>query len=79
MYLCISGFLSDSPEDDSLKFVLDLDNSFSEEIIKSLDHRSLNAMVETKWLLASEQFAQKSKIVGQSLPTHLKLFIGVEA
>ncbi|APC17683.1 hypothetical protein BLL42_18825 [Pseudomonas frederiksbergensis] len=79
MYLCISGFLPDSAEDDSLHFELDLDGSFNDEIVQLLGHRNLNAMAEGEWLLADEQAAQISKIIGQSLPTHLKLFIGVEA
>lgn len=79
MYLCISGFLPDSAEDDSLKFELDLDGSFNDEIVHLLGHRNLNAMAEGEWLLTSEQAGQVSKVIGQSLPTHLKLFIGVEA
>lgn len=79
MYLCICGFLADSAEDDSLKFELDLDSSFNDQILQLLGHRSLNAMAECEWLLASEQAAQISEIIGQSLPANLKLFIGVEA
>ena len=79
MYLCISGFLLDSTEDDSLKFELDIDGSFNEQIVQFLGHRSLNAMAECEWLLTSEQVAHLSSIIGQPLPTDLKLFIGVEA
>lgn len=79
MYLCISGFLPDSSEDDSLKFELDLGDSFNNEIVDLLGHKSLNVMAEAEWLLAGEQVAQISGIIGQLLPAHLKLFIGVEA
>jgi hypothetical protein len=79
MYLCISGFLPDNAEDDSLKFELDLDGSFNEQILQFLGHNSLNAMAEGEWLLANEQVTQISLIIGQSLPANLKLFIGVEA
>jgi hypothetical protein len=79
MYLCISGFLPDSAEDDSLKFELDLDASFNDRIVQLLGHRSLNSMAEGEWLLAREQVTQVSELIGQSLPTNLKLFIGVEA
>lgn len=79
MHLCINGFLPDGFDDDSLKFELDLDGSFTDEIMKLLGHKNLNAMAEAEWLLAKEQIAQISEIIGQSLPTHLKLFIGVEA
>ncbi|VVO09749.1 pyocin S6 family toxin immunity protein [Pseudomonas fluorescens] len=57
MYLCIGGFLPDSAEDDSLKFELDLDDSFNDEIVQLLGYRSLNAMAEGEWLLATEQAA----------------------
>jgi len=79
MYLCIHGFLPDNDEDDSLKFELDIDGSFNEQIVQPLGHRSLNAMAECEWLLTSEQVAHLSSIIGQPLPTDLKLFIGVEA
>jgi hypothetical protein len=79
MYLCISGFLLDSREDDSLKFELDIDRSFNEEIVRLLGHQSLNAMAEYEWLLTIEQISQLSLITGHPLPTDLKLFIGVEA
>nr|WP_256577481.1 pyocin S6 family toxin immunity protein [Pseudomonas sp. R37(2017)] len=46
MYLCISGFLPDSSEDDSLKFELELDSSVNDEIVNLLGHKSLNAMAE---------------------------------
>lgn len=78
MYLCINGFLPDSVEDDSLKFELDLDSSFNDEIVQLLGHGNLNAMAEGEWLLTGEQAVKISNIIGQSLPTHLKLFIGVE-
>ncbi|WP_085726488.1 pyocin S6 family toxin immunity protein [Pseudomonas sp. R37(2017)] len=78
MHICISGFLLDTSEDDSLKFELDLDSSLNEEIATLLGHKSLNAMAEGEWLMSSEQIAQVSKAIGQSLPTHLQLYIGLE-
>lgn len=79
MYLCISGFLLDSTEDDSLKFELDVDGLFNEQIVQLLGHRNINAMAEGEWLLTSAQIAKLSLIIGQPLPTDLKLYIGVEA
>lgn len=75
--MCISGFLLDSSEDDSLKFELDLEKSLNNEIIQLLGHKSLNAMAECEWLLTAEQTAKISKIIQQPLPTDLKLYIGV--
>ncbi|MFJ2333434.1 pyocin S6 family toxin immunity protein [Pseudomonas helleri] len=79
MHLCISGFLPESSEDDSLKFEHDLDSSLNDHIVQLLGHKTLNAMAEGEWLLTNEQIAHISEITGVSLPTDLKLFIGVEA
>ena len=78
MHLCISGFLLETSEDDSLKFEHDLDSSFNGQIVQFLGHKNLNAMAEGQWLLTDEQMAHLSEITGVSLPTDLKLFIGVE-
>ena len=79
MYLCVDGFLLDSTEDDSLQFELEINRSLTEEIVKLLGHRSINAMAAGQWRLSDEQITQLSSIIGHSLPTDLKLFIGVEA
>ena len=79
MYLCVDGFLLDSTEDDSLQFELEITRSLTEEIVKLLGHRSINAMAAGQWRLSDEQITQLSSIIGHSLPTDLKLFIGVEA
>jgi hypothetical protein len=77
LYLCISGFLRGVNVDDSLKFDLDLKESYNSRILQLLGHRSLNAMAEGEWLLTKEQVIEISKIIGESLPTDLDLFIGV--
>lgn len=79
MYLCISGYLPDDDEDDSLKFDLDLDKSFNDQIVQFLGHTNLNAMAEGEWSLMREQVVEISETIGQSLPTNLDLFIGVLA
>ncbi|MPQ69662.1 MULTISPECIES: pyocin S6 family toxin immunity protein [unclassified Pseudomonas] len=78
MYLCISGFLPDNADDDSLKFELDLDIRFNEKVMRLLGYENLNVMAEGEWLLSGEQLEQISELIGQSLPTHLKMFIGLE-
>lgn len=78
MYLCISGFLPNNPEDDLIKFELDVDHSFNDQIVQALGHKSINAMAEGEWLLTREQVARISEILGLELPTDLKLFVGVE-
>lgn len=79
MYLCITGFLPDNPEDDLLKFELDLDSCVNEQVVQLLGHRSLNSMAEGEWPLTEEQITQISAFINQPLPTDLKLFIGVYA
>lgn len=79
MYLCISGFLPDSAEDDSLKFELDLSSSFNDQIVQLLGHQSLNEMASGEWLLTTEEAQQIALLINQPIPSDLKLFIGVEA
>ena len=79
MYLCISGFLPNNSDDDLIKFELDVDGSFNDQILKVLGHKSLNSMAEGEWLLTDEQIKLVSGIIGQALPSDLKLLIGVEA
>lgn len=79
MYLCISGFLPDSAEDDSLKFELDLNASFNDQIVKLLGHKSLNEMASGEWLLTTEEVQQIALLINQPIPSDLDLFIGVEA
>jgi hypothetical protein len=78
MYLCISGFLPNNSDDDLVKFELDVEGSFNDHILKVLGHKSLSSMAEGEWLLTDEQITLVSGIIGQVLPSDLKLFIGVE-
>ena len=79
VYPCISGFLEDSSEDESLKFELDLDESHIQEILPILALQSINEMAAGEWLLSTEQIMKLSTLVGRPLPTDLQLFIGLEA
>jgi hypothetical protein len=78
MHLCISGFLPNNSDDDLIKFELDVDGYFNDQVLKVLGHKSLNSMAEGEWLLTDEQITLVSGIIGQVLPSDLKLFIGVE-
>lgn len=66
-----------SSEDDSLKFQLEIDSSFNEQIVEALNHRSLNEMAEGDLPLEGNQAALLSAIIGEPLPSDLKLVIGV--
>lgn len=39
MHLCISIFLCDSAEDSSLKYELDVDSAFNDQIVQLLGHK----------------------------------------
>lgn len=79
MYLEINGFLPNNDPDDSLKYELAVDNALTDQIVSVLGHKSLNAMAAAEWPLTSDQIAELSSLIGQRLPSHLALFIGVVA
>ncbi|QQZ42467.1 hypothetical protein IF690_02700 [Pseudomonas sp. SK3(2021)] len=78
MYLCITGFLPNNAEDDSLKYELDVNAAFNDQIVQLLGHESLETMAEGLWPLTNEQVAQISELIGQVLPSDLEMLIGVE-
>ncbi|CAD5201055.1 pyocin S6 family toxin immunity protein [Pseudomonas sp. FEN] len=79
MYLCLTGFLPNNDEDDSLKFELCLDPSHNEKIVSLLGYKNLNAMAEGLWDLSDSQVREISALIGKELPTDLEMLIGVEA
>ncbi|MCU1760275.1 pyocin S6 family toxin immunity protein [Pseudomonas sp. 14P_8.1_Bac3] len=78
MYLCISGFLSDSSDDTSLKYELDVAPEFEQRIVSLLGHESMSAMASGEWLLTAEQVRQIAALTHESIPLDLDVFIGVE-
>lgn len=79
MYLCITGFLPDSFEDSSLKYELDVDAAFNDQIVELLGHKNLNEMASGEWLLTAEQAQQIAVLINETIPHDLDIFIGVEA
>jgi hypothetical protein len=63
MYLCVSGFLLNGAEDDSLKFELNVDRSYNEQIAHLLGHESVKATAEPEWFLNSEQTSKLSQLI----------------
>lgn len=55
MYLCITGFIPNNDEDDSVKFELHLDRSYNEAIAQTLGHSNLHSMAEGLWDLTAVQ------------------------
>ncbi|AZC50358.1 MULTISPECIES: pyocin S6 family toxin immunity protein [Pseudomonas] len=78
MYLCITGFLPDEANDDSLQYELDVSSEFEQQIVSLLGHKSLNAMASGEWLLTAEQAQQIAALINESIPDDLDIFIGVE-
>ncbi|VVP98816.1 pyocin S6 family toxin immunity protein [Pseudomonas fluorescens] len=71
MHLCISRFLCDSAEDSSLKYELDVDSAFNDQIVQLLGHKSLNQMASGEWLLTAEQVQQIALLTNQPIPSDL--------
>lgn len=78
MYLCITGFLPNNAEDDSLKYELDVDAVFNDRIVQFLGHESLEVMAGGLWPLTCDQVVKISELIGQALPEDLDMLIGVE-
>ncbi|KQZ93285.1 pyocin S6 family toxin immunity protein [Pseudomonas sp. Root562] len=79
MYLCITGFLPDDLEDNSLKYELDVNAAFNDQIVELLGHKNLGAMASGEWPLTKEQVQQIGALTGETIPPDLNIFIGVEA
>ncbi len=77
MYLCITGFLRDDNDDDSLKFELDIDPIYHEQVMRLLGYSTLNEMAEGLSELNSGQITAIENLTGESLPADLQLFIGL--
>lgn len=79
MYLCITGFLPDHFEDTSLKYELDVDMAFNDQIVKLLGHETLNDLASGEWLLTAQQVEQIAALIKETIPGDLDIFIGVES
>ena len=77
MYLCITGFLPDDNDDDSLKFELDIDPVYHEQVMRLLGYSTLNEMAEGLSELSSSQITAIANLTGESLPADLQLLIGL--
>lgn len=77
MYIYIFGFSLENSEDDSLKLQLEIDSSFNEQVLRLLGQKNLDAMIENEQPLTTEQVTELSSIIGQPLPTDLRLVIGI--
>jgi len=79
MYLCITGFLPDDADDDSLKYELNVSSEFEEAVMEILGWKSLVAEADGELPLTKEQARQIASAIKESLPDDLDMFIGVQA
>jgi hypothetical protein len=76
-FLCLSGFLKDDRDDDSLKYEIDIPLTFQEPVLAILGCKSFNDSHGNGWELEPGQVDKISMIIGQSLPKQLSLYIEV--
>jgi hypothetical protein len=79
MYLCISGFLIDDSDDDSLKFELDVPKSHEDAVMAAMNWKTFNEGAAGETPLSEAKIHKIEKILNISLPHELALYIGVEA
>lgn len=79
MYLCITGFLPDDVDDDSLKYELNVSSEFEQAVMEILGWKSLAAEADGELPLTKEQARQIASAIKESLPDDLDMFIGVQA
>ncbi|WP_321864785.1 pyocin S6 family toxin immunity protein [Pseudomonas paraveronii] len=79
MYLCITGFLPDDADDDSLKYELNVSSEFEQAVMEILGWKSLAAEADGELPLTKEQARQIASAIKESLPDDLDMFIGVQA
>ncbi|WP_422903191.1 pyocin S6 family toxin immunity protein [Pseudomonas chlororaphis] len=79
MYLCITGFLPDEANDDSLQYELDVSPEFEQAVMEILGWQSLAAEADGELPLTKEQVRQIAMAINEALPDDLDMFIGVEA
>ncbi|AZC37167.1 pyocin S6 family toxin immunity protein [Pseudomonas chlororaphis] len=77
MYLCITGFLPDEANDDSLQYELDVSPEFEQAVMEILGWQSLAAEADGELPLTKEQVRQIATAIKEALPDDLDMFIGV--
>jgi len=79
MHLCISGFLLDASEDDSMKFEFDVPAHREKEVMAVMKWKVFAEGAEGEFVLSHTQIQQIEKVLGTRLPSNLALYIAVEA
>ena len=79
MYLCISGFLPDDNDDDSLKLKVSIPSSSEKAVMDVLGWNNLAEEADGELPLTAQQANKIASIIKQPLPDELELFIGVRA
>lgn len=79
MHLCISGFLLDAREDDSMKFEFDIPAHQASECMAVMKWKGYAEGAEGEFALNHIQIQQIEQLLGTRLPSNLALYISVEA
>lgn len=79
MHLCISGFLVDDRDDDSLKFELDIPENYESAVMEIMNWTNFAEGCEGEYSLSEEKVEQIEAVLKASLPRNLALYIGVES
>ena len=79
MRICVTGFLPDDSDDDSIKFELIVSKDQQQAVMDALGWQSLAEEADGELLLSDEQAAKVSGTIGKPFPAGLDIFIGVMA
>ncbi|UVE48720.1 hypothetical protein KS461_13475 [Pseudomonas chlororaphis] len=80
MYLCITGFLPDEANDDSLQYELDVAPEFNQAVLDLVGWNSLEESVRHGVVeLTAAQVRQIESVLGQPIPSDLDVCISVFA
>lgn len=76
-FLCVTGFLSEDNEDDSLQYELEIPSELQERILAVMGWKTLADSNGNGWLLTSHQVSEIARIVEKRFPEGLDFFIEV--
>lgn len=79
MRICVTGFLPDDSDDDSIKFELIVPKDQQQAVMDALGWRDLTEEADGELLLTDEQADKVSGAIGKAFPKGLDFFIGVIA
>ncbi|MDH1683630.1 pyocin S6 family toxin immunity protein [Pseudomonas chengduensis] len=79
MRICVTGFLPDDSDDDSIKFELIVSADQQQAVMDALGWQDLAEEADGELLLTDQQVELVSGAIGTPFPKGLDIFIGVIA